>query len=37
MDLALDPAMLPELPPPGHILQVGAWLSGRLAPENDEK
>jgi hypothetical protein len=37
MDLALDPAMVPELPPPGHILQVGAWLSGRLAPENDEK
>jgi hypothetical protein len=37
MDLAVDPNMVPELPPPGHILQVGAWLSGRLAPEDDDK
>jgi hypothetical protein len=29
--------MVPELPPPGHILQVGAWISGRLAPEDDHK
>jgi hypothetical protein len=37
MDLAVDPAMVPDLPAPGHILQVGAWLSGRLVPEDDEK
>jgi len=37
VDLAVDPAMVPDLPAVGHVLQVGAWLSGRIAPEDDER
>ncbi|MFC1574507.1 hypothetical protein ACFL3Z_00315 [Gemmatimonadota bacterium] len=37
LDMAVDPGLVEELPDPGHILQVGAWLSGRLTPEDDEK
>lgn len=37
IDLAVDPGLLEEIPPEGYILQVGAWLSGRIAPEDDEK
>jgi hypothetical protein len=37
MDMAVDPDMVPALPTPGQVLQAGAWLSGRLAPEDDEK
>ena len=36
MELIVDPALLDGLPDRGHILQVGAWLSGRLTPEDDE-
>ena len=32
-----DPGMVEDLPQPGDIIQAGAWLSGRLAPEDDEK
>ncbi len=31
VDLAVDPSMVKELPEEGHILQVGAWLSGRIS------
>lgn len=37
MDLAVDPRMVETLPNPGQVLQVGAWLSGRLTPEDDER
>jgi len=37
MDLILDPGMVEELPEKGQILQAGAWLSGRITPEDDEK
>lgn len=37
VDLAVDPGMVEELPGKGHILQVGAWLSGRITPEDDDK
>ncbi len=37
IDLIVDPGLLEELPENGHIIQTGAWLSGRIAPENDEK
>lgn len=37
MDLIVDPGMVDELPEVGQILQVGAWLSGRITPEDDEK
>lgn len=36
MDLIVDPALLDGLPEIGHIVQAGAWLSGRITPENDE-
>jgi len=37
LDLIVDPAMVEDLPRDGDVLQAGAWLSGRIAPENDEK
>ncbi|MBT8398429.1 MAG: hypothetical protein HKO65_07625 [Gemmatimonadetes bacterium] len=37
MDLIVDPGLLDELPANGQIVQTGAWLSGRIAPEDDEK
>lgn len=37
LDIIVDPGMLEDLPENGHILQAGAWISGRLAPEEDEK
>ena len=37
LDLIVDPAMVDDLPPDGSILQAGAWLSGRITPEDDEK
>jgi hypothetical protein len=37
LGLAVAPETLQEVPEEGTILQVGAWLSGRLAPEDDEK
>jgi len=37
LDLIADPSMADDLPGDGDILQAGAWLSGRIAPENDEK
>jgi hypothetical protein len=37
LDLLVDPGMMEDLPNDGDIVQVGAWLSGRIAPENDEK
>ncbi len=37
IDLAADLDMVPELPAEGDILQVGAWLSGRITPEDDAK
>jgi hypothetical protein len=36
IDLIVDPGMVEDLPNDGDILQVGAWLSGRIAPEGDE-
>lgn len=37
VDMIVDPGMVEALPEDGDILQVGAWLSGRIAPENDLK
>lgn len=37
LDMAVDPGMVDALPPVGHIVQAGAWISGRLAPEDDDK
>ena len=37
LDMIVDPGMVEALPEAGYILQVGAWLSGRIAPENDQK
>jgi hypothetical protein len=37
LDLLVDPAMMEDLPKDEDIVQVGAWLSGRIAPENDQK
>ncbi len=37
LDMAVDPGMVEELPPEGFIVQAGAWISGRLSPEDDEK
>jgi len=33
----VDPGMMEELPEEGYILQAGAWLSGRITPEDDNK
>jgi hypothetical protein len=37
MDIIVDPGMLEDLPENDHVLQVGAWISGRLAPKDDDK
>jgi hypothetical protein len=37
MLLIVEPDLMEELPEKGSILQAGAWISGRIAPENDEK
>jgi hypothetical protein len=37
MDLVVDPGMVDGLPAEGDILQVGAWLSGRLTPEGEKQ
>ncbi len=37
MDLIVDPGMLEGLPNAGHIVQAGAWISGRITPEDDER
>jgi len=37
MDLIVDPSMLEDLPKDGDVLQAGAWLSGRITPEEDER
>ena len=37
LDLLVDPSLMETFPNDGDIVQVGAWLSGRIAPENDEK
>ena len=37
MDMAVDPGLVDALPEVGHIIQAGAWLSGRMTPEEDEK
>jgi hypothetical protein len=37
LNLIGDPGMVEDLPAQGHIVQAGAWLSGRLAPEDDDK
>jgi len=37
LDMAVDPGLVDGLPAEGNIVQAGAWLSGRLAPENDDK
>ena len=37
MDLIIDPGMLEELPEIGQIIQAGAWISGRITPEDDNK
>jgi len=36
MDLIVDPGLVEDLPETGHIIQAGAWLSGRLNPEDDQ-
>ena len=36
MDLIVDPGMVDALPEEGSVLQAGAWLSGRIAPESEE-
>jgi hypothetical protein len=35
--LIVEPDLMPEKMETGQILQVGAWISGRISPENDEK
>ena len=37
MDLIVDPDLVRDLPEVGHILQVGAWLSGRIVGEKEEE
>ena len=36
LDLIVGPGLIDDLPPVGYVLQAGAWLSGRLTPEEDE-
>lgn len=35
--LLVEPDLLPSVPLEGSVLQAGVWISGRIAPENDEK
>lgn len=37
MVLIVEPDLLPEMPEKGSVLQVGAWISGRITPEDDDK
>ena len=37
MDLIVEPQMMPETVNRGMVIQAGAWMSGRIAPEDDEK
>jgi hypothetical protein len=37
IDLLVEPDLMPEAPERGQILQVGAWISGRVAPEDDDR
>ena len=37
MDLLVEPDLMSEAREKGTILQVGAWISGRITPEDDEK
>ena len=37
MCLIVEPDLMPEGMEVGNIIQVGAWISGRLAPEDDDK
>lgn len=37
MDLIVEPDMMPSGVEKGMIVQAGAWMSGRIAPEDDEK
>lgn len=37
IDLIVDPGMVEGLPKNGDIIQAGAWLSGRITPEDDQK
>ncbi len=37
MALLVDPDLVTGDPADGSVLQVGAWISGRIAPEDDEK
>jgi len=37
MDIIVEPDLLHEMPPRGSVLQVGAWISGRITPEDDER
>lgn len=37
MDLIVEPDMMPETAEKGMIIQAGAWMSGRITPEDDEK
>lgn len=37
MALIVEPELLTKMPEIGSVLQVGAWISGRITPENDDK
>ncbi len=37
MDLIVEPEMMPDALTKGMVVQAGAWISGRIAPEDDEK
>ena len=37
MDLIVEPDMMPEGLETGMVIQAGAWMSGRIAPEDDAK
>ena len=37
MDMAVAPGLLEAPPETGKIIQAGAWLSGRITPEDDAK
>jgi hypothetical protein len=37
MVLIVEPDLMPEGIETGQVLQVGAWISGRITPEDDEK
>jgi len=37
ISLIVETDLMQEMPETGSVLQVGAWISGRLTPEDDEK